>query len=289
MRTCPLFLLAALCVLGLPTGCGRSCAARPQGAGVVAARAASAEDLSRLGVHWYYTYDYTGEALAGFQRVRLVRPHEDIDALRGVARAARGSWWIVGNEPNDPNQDNLSPVAYAAWYHRVTRILQAADPSARLVPAGIANADPTWAAAFLTAYREAYGCRPPADAWNVHVYILEPDRDPADVAEFRRRIVAFREWMAEVGEADTPLWLTEFGVLYGSGEGGRPVVTPARLQAYIAETVAWLEGTEYVQAYAWFANDTHGRFYGDLFEGAGQLTECGEAYRRTVVEGARKR
>ncbi|MHB0856553.1 MAG: glycosyl hydrolase [Anaerolineae bacterium] len=122
----------------------------------------------------------------------------------------------------------------------------------------------------------------------MHVYILEPDRDPLDETEFQRHIVAFRTWMASAGQADKPLWLTEFGVLYGAGEENRPVASPARVQAYIAGTVAWLEATEHVQAYAWFANDTGGRFFGDLFDATGQLTDQGVAYRR-AIQDARER
>ena len=126
---------------------------------------------------------------------------------------------MVGNEPNDPHQDDLSPGAYAAFFHRFATAARAADPTVRMASAGIANADCEWAAAFRDSYREQYGEYPAVDAWNIHNYILEPDRDQLDLAEFQRRIVAFRTWMDEIGEGDKPLFLSEFGALFGLSEG----------------------------------------------------------------------
>ncbi|MHB0856554.1 MAG: hypothetical protein ACYC5M_03170 [Anaerolineae bacterium] len=147
-RRCLAPLVAALALVFLGATCSTPERGAPRGPGVVIVRQASAEALGHLGVAWYYQYGFEGEALAGCQRVRLVRPHDDPETLRRTARIYRGSWWIVGNEPNDPYQDHLSPAAYAAWYHRMARVVRAADRTAHLVPAGIANADPQWAADF---------------------------------------------------------------------------------------------------------------------------------------------
>jgi hypothetical protein len=246
----------------------------------------STQALDQLGPVWYYTYSIEGPVDARHHRVMVVLPHTDEARLAAAMRSRPGSWWMIGNEPNDPYQDNLSPAAYAAFYHRVLRVAQRADPTARLMPAGIANADWRWAEAFREAYREAYGRYPRVDAWNVHGYILEPDLDQLDQELFRERLVAFRDWMVRAGEGHRPLVLSEFGVLMGRERHDTRYAPPEAILAYIQETVAWLAETDHVQAWAWFANHTADQFNGDLYDGNEQLTPYGEAY-RDALEGGR--
>ncbi len=259
-------------------------------AGLVAVSWPTSQALDAFGGIWYYTYSFEGPVDARHHRVMMVLPHDDEARLAEAMRRNPGRWWIVGNEPNDPYQDNLSPQAYAAFYRRFERLAQRLDPTARLMTAGIANADWQWAQAFRVAYRQAYGRYPRVDAWNVHNYILEPDRSQLDQEAFRARLIAFRAWMDRVGEGDKPLVLSEFGVLMGLERHDTRYEPPEAIAAHIGETVAWLYGTDYVQAWAWFANDTSGLFNGDLYAGE-QLTPYGEAYRdairaATQAEGA---
>lgn len=238
------------------------------------------EQLDILGDVWYIDYGYRGEELRGHPRLYMVRARVPLDrGFEKVMRANPGSWWILGNEPNDPNQDNISPAEYAKLYHDFYHLAKRTDAFCRILPAGIADADWRWAEAFREKYREAYGCYPPVDGWNIHNYLLDPDLDPYDVKEFKRRIVAFGDWMGRIGERDKPLFLTEFGVLYGAGCCGRPIDPPGKVVSFMRETVSWLEGTDYVQYWAWFAINSGGRFNGDLFDAEGKLTLFGAAYR----------
>ena len=234
---------------------------------------------------WYYEYGFEGPALSGHQRVRIVRPGFSEERLAASLRRNPGSWWLVGNEPNDPYQDDLSPGSYAAFYHRFVRIARRADPSCRIAPAGIANADWRWAEAFCSSYQGQYGRHPRPDAWNIHNYILEPDRHQMDLGEFQRRIRAFRDWMERVGEGHKPLLLTEFGAPYGTGRFGRPPEDAADIIEFIGAAVDWLDSTDYVQCWAWFANSTSGQFNGDLYDDEGWLTRFGEAYFRATRNG----
>ena len=247
-------------------------------AGVVVVGATSPAELDALGPVWYYSYSYAGDRLEGHQRVYLVPLRYDTVSLTDALEGAPRTWWIVGNEPNDPYQDNLSPAAYAAFYRRVAALVRRVQPTARLVTAGIANADPRWASEFVDAYRSQCGEGPPVDAWNVHCYMLEPDNDQLDVVLFRERITAFREWMATSGQGDKPLFLTEFGALYGHGPYGRPAESPERIADFVHESVTWLQSTEHVQCWSWFANKTAGQFNGDLYAPDGALSAYGRAY-----------
>jgi hypothetical protein len=253
-------------------------------AGVVMAASVPREALDLLGPVWYYTYGFGGQSLEGHPRVLLIRPHYDEEAAAEALREAPGSWWLVGNEPNDPYQDDLSPGAYAALYGRFEALARRTDPTCRIVAGGVANADTLWADAFRHAYRDEFGVWPAPDAWHIHNYILEPERDQLDLAEFQKRIVAFRAWMDDIGDKDLPLFLTEFGALYGLHDGhlGRPEEDPERVAGFVREAVAWLYATDHVQHFAWFATGTAGQFNGDLYDASGALTPVGQAYREAI-------
>jgi len=245
--------------------------------------------MDRLGPVWYYQYSFAGPSIWGHQRVYLVPPHFDDESLlstmRRVADKEPGSWWIVGNEPNDPNQDDLTPAAYAAFYHRVERLANRADLSLRLVPAGLADADWRWAQAFRESYHAQYGRYPRVHAWNIHNYVLDPPFSQYDLGEFQRRILAFRAWMALAGEAKKPLLLTEYGVLYGSGCCDRPMESPDLGVQFMRQATLWLEQTDHVQAWCWFSLDSKQQFNGDLLSPSGELSVFGQEY-ATLVQSS---
>ncbi len=250
--------------------------------GVVVVARGRPDDLARLGPVWYYEYGFAGEALPGHHRVYLVRPAFAQQELLQAMRDRPRTWWFVGNEPNDPFQDNLSPAAYAAFYHRVVRTAQRSGSPVWLTPAGIANADWRWAEAFRASYRQQFGYDPPVDGWNIHNYVLESDKSQLDAQAFRQRILDFRHWMDRAGEGDKPLFLTEFGALFGEDSPHQRADTPEEIIAFMDDVVSWMAAGDEVQAWAWFANDTRGQFHGDLFVGPGELSVFGRAYADAV-------
>jgi hypothetical protein len=243
--------------------------------------------LDKLGDVWYYDYQYASPSALGHRRLFMVRWGPFDDALRERMRQNRGAWWAAGNEPNDPNQDFRSPAEYAQFYHDFYQFAKRVDARCKVVPAGLANADWRWAGEFRREYYRLYQQYPPADGWNIHNYLLEEQVDPYDVAEFKRRIVAFRHWMAEIGEGNKPLLLTEFGVLYGAGCCERPVDSPEKTIRFMRETVRWLAESDYVQHWAWFILNNAGDFNGGLSQ-EGALTGYGESYRDLIIELSRE-
>ena len=243
----------------------------------------TAKQLDALGAVWYMDYRWKTPTLTGHERLYTVRCWEveaDRGAIAAAMRASGSAWWSLGNEPNDPAQDNVTPEQYAALYAAFEQWAQGA-PQCRIVPAGIANVDWNWAQAFREAFRSSYGRYPRVDAWNVHNYILEASLDPYDVAEFQRRILAFRRWMETIGEGRKPLLLTEFGVLYGNGCCRRPVDPPQRLEDFMRDAVGWLTHSQAVTSWAWFAT------YADVFNGnlmthKSELTDLGMLYRNLI-------
>jgi hypothetical protein len=279
-------LLACFCLAALLAGCRQD-----TGLGRFGVCAEPSNDLQalldNLGDVWYYDYQYASPSAAGHARLFMVRWGPFDDRLGDLLRQNRGAWWAAGNEPNDPNQDWRSPAEYAQFYHDFYQFAKRADASCKVIPAGLANADWRWAGEFRREYQRLYKRYPPLDGWNIHNYLLEADADPYDVAEFKRRITAFRHWMEEIGEGDRPLFLTEFGVLYGAGCCERPVDPPEKTVQFMRETVSWLAETDYVQHWAWFIVNNAGDFNGGLSQN-GSLTIYGETYRDLIAELSRK-
>jgi len=282
-----------LVVLAVAVLSARQAAAQPvwpgPAEGIVVLGRVPRETLDALGPVWYYQYGFAGEDIDGHLRVMLVRPHTPSEDLAGAMRQRRDAIWLIGNEPNDPYQDALAPCAYARFFRWAEQIAARTDWGARLVPAGIADADIGYAQAFLDCYREQYGREPRLSAWNIHNYILDEGTSQYDVAIFQERIIAFRGWMDAIGHGHLPLLLTEYGVLYGSGCCDRPVEPPDEGVAFLDAATQWLQETDHVQAWAWFCLDSRAggdvsQFNGDLLAADGSLSPFGQAYRWAITE-----
>lgn len=285
-RVCLLWVVA--CAV-LASGCAASGRSRPRfstpfGVGVGDAPV-TAEQLDALGPLWYVDWQWRTPTLGGHERIYIVRCAEvqrDTGAIAAAMREHGVAWWALGNEPNDVKQDNVSPEEYAQLYATFESWARG-TPGCYLLPAGIANADWQWAEAFREAYRTRYARYPRVDGWNIHNYILEPGLDPYDIAEFGRRIEAFRHWMESIGDGDKPLFLTEFGVLYGNGCCERPTDPPEKIETFMRESVQWLRESGLVEAWAWFA--TYSTLYnGNLMSPGSQLLPLGELYRDLAMQ-----
>ncbi len=237
------------------------------------------EELNQLGNVWYVDYGHRGDVLGRHRRLFLVEARSNWDSAYAIAGAHRGEWWQFGNEPNDPNQDNLSPVEFARRYHEFYLGLERVDPSARVLVGGIADADWRWMDSFRENYRIAFRRYPYVDGWSIHNYLLDHCEDATDVQQFTSRIMAFREWMTRIGASRQPLLLTEYGVLYGSGCCSCPPIEPDQVVGFMRATTRWMLQSNSVQGWAWFAVRTGGRFNGDLFSDRAELTVYGNAYK----------
>src|SRR5712692_5880350 len=182
--------------------------------------------LRTVGASSWYTYgNHSGPA---GNQIALVRPTEayDPDEFTRRARAAPGGIWLIGNEPNTGGQDDISPEGYAQFLVWVAGLIRAADPTAILVGPGVLNWDATctgcgsmttgraWSAAFVTIYQQRYGPLP-LNAWAMHTYTIDWTRLPMlDSAQDQAQLLAARAWLDSRG-LNLPIWLTEFGVVYG--------------------------------------------------------------------------
>jgi hypothetical protein len=182
--------------------------------------------LRNVGASLWYEYDnHTGPSS---NQVALIRPTEPYDPNEFVrrARAAPGGVWMIGNEPNTGGQDDISPAAFADFVVWAVGYIRGADPTAIIIGPNVLNWDKTcvgcvgftsghtWSDQFVTSYQTRYGSLP-FNAWGMHAYLIDWTRLPmVDVAQDQAEITAARAWLDSKG-LTLPLWITEFGVIYG--------------------------------------------------------------------------
>ncbi len=242
------------------------------------------------------------------------------DEIEAVIAAQPGSVWLVGNEPDVRWQDNVTPERYAALYHDVYTFIKERDPDAQVGVGGIAQATPLRLAYLdrvLAAYQAETGVPLPADWWSLHAFVLREERDSwgvdippgfstdtgtlyeiddhGDTAIVQQHIRTFRDWMVTNDYQNTPLAVTEFGILLPFDYG----FPPEFVAAYLAETIEFMrtatgesglpdDDGRLVQAWFWYSvRDDEAYPTGNLVDvEAGQLTPLGEAYRAYVLDVA---
>jgi hypothetical protein len=168
-------------------------------------------------------------AWAADQYDQGIGPPHDLDAFgemlkRLVWRYGPGSrypirTWQIWNEPNLTNYWRPAPdaAAYVALLRSSAKAIHSADPGATVVAAGLP--DSASGVPQLAYLRQLYaaGFRGAANAVAIHAYA--PDAVGVLAQVSRARAV-----MRAHGDADTPLWITEFGYATG-GEDSLFTVT----------------------------------------------------------------
>ncbi|TKJ31572.1 MAG: hypothetical protein CEE40_00685 [Chloroflexi bacterium B3_Chlor] len=263
-------------------------------------------DVSLLHAGWYQNFGFRADppALEGLefaQTIRLCQPGSppgrtctsdyvpDQQDIKDYAAAHPGALWLIGNEPDAPIQDCITPPRYAQLYHELYGIIKGADPSARVAIGGVVQGTPLrlrYLDMILQEYQTRYGGMIPVDVWNVHGFILQEHRyswgchipcgitdvdtgilynidDHDNMTFFKQQIVAFRQWMNDHGERDKQLIVTEYGILmpdiYGFDE--------PRVEAFMLATFDYFltasnpsygyaaDCGKLVQGWAWYSLD----------------------------------
>jgi|GEM_PF-1915175 len=188
-----------------------------------------------------------------------------------------GSTFIIGNEIEATFQGAHTPQAYADIYHSLAQFIKGRDPTAKLAVGGVimvSEARLRWLEAALQAYQNTYGTPMPIDIWTIHEQILNGDesqsnnwpvglplaaaapewhswvcaykgaivqRGPVDVAQFQNDIIRFRQWMNQYGYRNTPLWISEYGVLGGEQYN----CTQRVIGEYLQQTMEWMNNAAF--------------------------------------------
>jgi len=296
----------------------------------------SSYPLKRLPFGWYLDY--------GFQRspqrpnkIEYVQilPNDakhyppNWSRVRAAVRANPGALWIIGNEPECIYQGAHTPEEYAKIYHEYYTFLKKEDPTAQVAIGGIVQPTPLrleWLDRVMDSYQQTYNEPMNVDVWNIHNQVLQeksndygagipvgidategalyPWWQNDDFEVFKQHVIAFRQWMADNGQRDKPLIISEFGVLYPSSwfdKLGGPK-GDERVKTYMTQTFQWLadatdpelgfpaDGNRLVQRWAWYGlnnlswdqNKASG-FNGNLTNArTRKLTVFGEHYEKLV-------
>jgi hypothetical protein len=97
-------------------------------------------DLSNLGMGYYLDWGVKrSSSVPGFIRFTPVLRVSDqvypgvLSQLPALVAANPGAIWLVGNEPDEPRQqDNVTPEVYAERFYQYAQIIRSADPTAKL-------------------------------------------------------------------------------------------------------------------------------------------------------------
>lgn len=236
--------------------------------------------------------------------------------ITAVARAHPGHTWLIGNEPDVRWQDNATPAQYATAYHDAYTAIKAGDPTAQVAIAGLSQITPlrleyldqVWAA-----YQDHYGEPMPVDVWTMHAFVLQEKADDwgvdlppgledrgqgelwtveqhDDLDLVEAQIRRMRAWMADHGQQDKPLWITEYGILmppeYGFDEERvrrflinsfdrfNNLTDPELGLAADAEP----DGPRLVQRWLWYSTDDYRYPTGNLFTPDGAPTTAMRVY-----------
>ncbi|MEZ4736413.1 MAG: hypothetical protein R3E79_55715 [Caldilineaceae bacterium] len=252
-------------------------------------------DAAVLGAGWYHNYGYrkTPQRPGGIGYHQMVRGGIDTNKLPTllgpVVDANPGALWILGNEPDRYGQDGLTAAQYVVFYHKVYTFLKERDPSSRIAIAGVVQPTPLrlrYLDLVLSEYQQRYGVPMPVDIWDIHNFILpencywgasippgleayQSEGKPCDttlnehgnITIFKQQIRAFRQWMKERGLRDSPLIVSEYGILLSKYHGYdyarvRNFMT-ASFDYMLNETDSELgypaDGNRLVQEFAWFS------------------------------------
>jgi hypothetical protein len=192
--------------------------------------------LPRLGATWWYDWGQVAPDPTQHRvgQISLRPQHGDVvrvaaSTLADGARQDPGGYWLIGNEPNVPGQDEISPDAYAVELKYYVDTIKGADPTAKIVAPNVLNFDATcsgctgmtagraWVDAFRAAWANRYGGEPSIDVWGIHAYTISWDKLPmTDVTATEAQVSAFSDYLAAVPAlAARPIWLSEFGVVWG--------------------------------------------------------------------------
>ncbi len=273
----------------------------------------------RLGAGWYLDWNVQPIGRKNipnhWQMVRL-KPgciYPSREYIRWAARRYPGNVWVIGNEPDVALQDNLTPEEYAQDYHELYTLIKMADRTASIAVGGVAQATPLrleYLDRVLAYYKKSYGSTLPADWWTLHGYVLPEKRGswgvgiPPGLSEdegelyaveehgsldlFKQHISDFRTWMAKNGYRETPLAITEFGLLLPEKYG----YSQYAAAKYLTVSIKWLDsakddkiglpndGNRLVQQWAWFSLSDPYFSNSDLaLLNSDSLTLVGQAYR----------
>jgi len=229
-----------------------------------------------LGVDWAYTWATCLWPMPSVEYIPMVRSIHGFGvelAQQVVNHYGAGGYWLVGNEPDNQWQDNLTPMGAAVAYGGIVNVILSVDPTARIILGNFSNPSQYFREAWLAQFKAAWMTKWNENVtthiagWGVHAYA---HRYPSETQQnaidrVKRQLLA---WKAE--SPDLELWVTEYGNLWETDIETMRWMTP------------WLEENVDRYAYFYFGDASTDwdctSLYNDPWP-LPMLTELGEQYR----------
>jgi hypothetical protein len=282
------------------------------------------EAVEALELGWYLAWRVleTPNRPQDIEFWQMIRVHEqgfkpDKATLHQVVRANPGTTWLIGNEPDVIWQDNVTPARYAEWYHELYYFLKEADPTCQVAIGGVTQPTPLrlqYLERVMSAYQTRYAEAMPVDVWNIHNFILREARDEwgvdippgftidqgilyevedhDDLDIFTAQLLHFRQWMAERGQRDKPLIVSEYGILMPAEYG----FDPERVRKFLYGSYEFMliaaddqvgypaDDNRLVQRWAWYSLSDNRYPTGNFVDFAtGDLTDLGKAHQEFIA------
>lgn len=169
----------------------------------------------------YWFWDTTAKTIG--------HSESDRDKFRNYVNRNKGAVWIIGNEPEDSWQDNLSATEYAKMFHIYFTQVKHLDPTAKFTIASVAGIVhyreftqmKTYYDAVFAEYKRLYGVDIPFDYWNIHAYYHgwtndHPKTNPEMVNLVFANIIdpylQYRQTVAGGLYKNKPILVTEIGI-----------------------------------------------------------------------------
>lgn len=240
-------------------------------------RASLQHALELSGASWWYQYGPEAIPVTNSRQIFLLSSNGGINGasfkrwqefITSNRPFKDPTYWFIGNEPNVPGQDDTSPQDYASFLYEVNYLIRTADPHATLIGPNILNWDYTcedcpgytsgknWLLSLVKTYRAHYSADLPFDAFSLHTYSLDWNRLPLiNQPRDARQIEEFKNYLNSTENfKDKPIWLSEFGVIWGydglewhKNEAGSYQALPKGqfrqdlLEGYLTDSLNWLE------------------------------------------------
>ncbi len=247
---------------------------------------------NQLNAQWYFDWSTkeisSSTELEYWQTIRVQEngytPSKEV--IEKIALNYPGHTWIIGNEPDNLHQDNTTPENYAKYYHELYTLIKSNDRTAKVAIGAISQPTPARLAyldVVLRTHEQLYGEKLQVDWWNVHAYVLREEADswgaglpvgiyeaPASLYEihqhgdlqiFKENLINFRKWMKNNGYQNTPLVVTEYGILIPEEFGFDQIF----ITNYLKDTSEWMltyqnqeigfpkDDFRLIQKFAWFS------------------------------------
>jgi hypothetical protein len=200
---------------------------------------------------WWYNWGANGSGqAAGIEFDPMIWGTKQLPA-----KPTQAQYLLTFNEPDNPQQSNMSPTAAVGYWPQIQSIAKTAGIPYIVSPA-VASYSPTdtWIESFMTA---CTNCQ--IDYIAVHFYGCS--------LHTSGKFTGLAEYLAQFYQFNKPIWLTEFSC--------DPSQSVALQTAYMQAAIPYLESEPHVFRYSWFSD---GKIPNATLTSGGSLNNLGKLY-----------